>query len=217
MSTNLKLIIFFLTLGLLFCGNLSAQNIGKLTGVVSDSTGGALSSATVMLLKKTDSTLVEFALSENDGRFKFEKISLGDFLLNITYLGYTSYYKTVSFSTSSPSVDLGKVSLESQSTLLNEITVEGERNPMTIKKDTVEYNSAAFQVQPNANVEELLKKLPGVQVDRSGNVQAQGETVNRILVDGNEFFGNKHQMATQNIDANMIEGIDLLTNYQELL
>ncbi|MFN5788136.1 MAG: carboxypeptidase-like regulatory domain-containing protein, partial [Bacteroidota bacterium] len=182
MSTNLKLIIFILTLGLLFCGNLSAQNIGKLTGVVSDSTGGALSSATVMLLKKTDSTLVEFALSENDGRFKFEKISLGDFLLNITYLGYTSYYKSVSFSTSSPSIDLGKVSLESQSTLLNEITVEGERNPMTIKKDTVEYNSAAFQVQPNANVEELLKKLPGVQVDRSGNVQAQGETVNRILV-----------------------------------
>lgn len=209
MSTNLKLIIFFLTLGLLFCGNLSAQNIGKLTGVVSDSTGGALSSATVMLLKKTDSTLVEFALSENDGRFKFEKISLGDFLLNITYLGYTSFYKSVSFSTSSPSIDLGKVSLEAQSTLLNEITVEGERNPMTIKKDTVEYNSAAFQVQPNANVEELLKKLPGVQVDRSGNVQAQGETVNRILVDGKEFFGRDPKMATKNLPASAIDKIQV--------
>lgn len=209
MSTNLKLSLFCLTLGLLFCGNLSAQNIGKLTGVISDSTGGALSSATVMLLKKTDSTLVEFALSENDGRFTFEKISLGDFLLNITYLGYTSYYKSVSFSASSPSVDLGKVSLEAQSTLLNEITVEGERNPMTIKKDTVEYNSAAFQVQPNANVEELLKKLPGVQVDRSGNVQAQGETVNRILVDGKEFFGRDPKMATKNLPASAIDKIQV--------
>ncbi len=209
MSTNLKLILFFLTVGLLFCGNLSAQNIGKLTGVVSDSTGGLLSSATVMLLKKTDSTLVEFALSENDGRFKFEKISLGDFLLNITYLGYSSYYTPVSFSASNPSIDLGKVSLESQSTLLNEITVEGERNPMTIKKDTVEYNSAAFQVQPNANVEELLKKLPGVQVDRSGNVQAQGETVNRILVDGKEFFGRDPKMATKNLPASAIDKIQV--------
>lgn len=209
MSTNLKLILFCLALGLQFCGNLSAQNIGKLTGVVSDSTGGSLSSATVMLLRKTDSTLVEFALSENDGRFKFEKISLGDFLLNITYLGYTSYYTSVSFSTSSPSVDLGKLSLASQSTLLNEITVEGERNPMTIKKDTVEYNSAAFQVQPNANVEELLKKLPGVQVDRSGNVQAQGETVNRILVDGKEFFGRDPKMATKNLPASAIDKIQV--------
>ena len=209
MSTNLKLSLFFLTLGFLCCGNLSAQNIGKLSGVVSDSSGGPLSSATVMLLKKIDSTLVEFALSENDGRFKFEKVSLGDFLLNITYLGYTSYYTPVSFSASSPSVDLGKVSLESQSTLLNEITVEGERNPMTIKKDTVEYNSAAFQVQPNANVEELLKKLPGVQVDRSGNVQAQGETVNRILVDGKEFFGRDPKMATKNLPASAIDKIQV--------
>lgn len=209
MSTNLKLSLFCLSLGFLFSGNLSSQNIGKLTGVVSDSTGGALSSATVMLLKKTDSTLVEFALSENDGRFTFEKISVGDFLLNITYLGYTSYYKTVSFSASNPSLDLGKVSLASQSTLLNEITVEGERNPMTIKKDTVEYNSAAFQVQPNANVEELLKKLPGVQVDRSGNVQAQGETVNRILVDGKEFFGRDPKMATKNLPASAIDKIQV--------
>lgn len=209
MSTNLKLSLFCLTLGFLCSGNLLAQNIGKLTGVVSDSTGGVLSSATVMLLKKTDSTLVEFALSENDGRFKFEKISLGDFLLNITYLGYSSYYTPVSFSASSPSVDLGKVSLASQSTLLNEITVEGERNPMTIKKDTVEYNSAAFQVQPNANVEELLKKLPGVQVDRSGNVQAQGETVNRILVDGKEFFGRDPKMATKNLPASAIDKIQV--------
>ena len=75
MSTNLKLILFSLTVGLLFCGNLSAQNTGKLTGVVSDSTGGMLSSATVMLLKKTDSTLVEFALSENDGRLNLKKLA----------------------------------------------------------------------------------------------------------------------------------------------
>jgi hypothetical protein len=162
-----------------------------------------------MLLKKADSTLIEFALSENDGRFKFEKLSMGDFLLNITYLGYKSFYKSVTFSSAMPNVNMGNVVLESQSTLMNEIVVEGERNPMTIKKDTVEYNSAAFQVQPNATVEELLKKLPGVQVDRSGNVQAQGETINRILVDGKEFFGRDPKMATKNLPASAIDKIQV--------
>ncbi|MEY3320853.1 MAG: hypothetical protein RLZZ417_436 [Bacteroidota bacterium] len=209
MSTKLKSFLYFLFLSTLLTVNLNAQNMGKLSGVVLDSAGGTLSSATVMLLKKADSTLVEFALSENDGRFKFEKLAMGDFLLNVTYLGYKSFYKPVTFSSATPNVDMGNVVLESQSTLLNEITVEGERNPMTIKKDTVEYNSAAFQVQPNANVEELLKKLPGVQVDRSGNVQAQGETVNRILVDGKEFFGRDPKMATKNLPASAIDKIQV--------
>lgn len=209
MSTKLKSVLFSFTLSFLFTGLLNAQNIGKLSGVVLDSAGGSLNSATVMLLKKADSTLIEFALSENDGRFKFEKLSMGDFLLNVTYLGYKSFYKSVTFSSAMPNVNMGNVVLESQSTLLNEIVVEGERNPMTIKKDTVEYNSAAFQVQPNATVEELLKKLPGVQVDRSGNVQAQGETINRILVDGKEFFGRDPKMATKNLPASAIDKIQV--------
>jgi len=209
MLNKLNPILLTLAISLFFTGMLHAQNMGKLTGVVLDSAGGSLSAATVMLLKKADSTLVEFALSENDGRFNFEKISLGDFLLNVTYLGYKSFYKPVSFTTANPTFDMGNILLEAQSTLLNEIVVEGERNPMTIKKDTVEYNSAAFQVQPNANVEELLKKLPGVQVDRSGNVQAQGETVNRILVDGKEFFGRDPKMATKNLPASAIDKIQV--------
>jgi len=209
MSTKLKSVLFSFTLSFLFTGFLNAQNIGKLSGVVLDSAGGSLNSATVMLLKKADSTLIEFALSENDGRFKFEKLSMGDFLLNVTYLGYKSFYKSVTFSSAMPNVNMGNVVLESQSTLMNEIVVEGERNPMTIKKDTVEYNSAAFQVQPNATVEELLKKLPGVQVDRSGNVQAQGETINRILVDGKEFFGRDPKMATKNLPASAIDKIQV--------
>jgi hypothetical protein len=209
MSTKLKSVLFSFTLSFLFTGLLNAQNIGKLSGVVLDSAGGSLNSATVMLLKKADSTLIEFALSENDGRFKFEKLSMGDFLLNVTYLGYKSFYKSVTFSSAMPNVNMGNVVLESQSTLMNEIVVEGERNPMTIKKDTVEYNSAAFQVQPNATVEELLKKLPGVQVDRSGNVQAQGETINRILVDGKEFFGRDPKMATKNLPASAIDKIQV--------
>jgi hypothetical protein len=209
MSSKLTPFLFSILLFSLFTGVLRAQNIGNLSGVVLDSAGVALSSATVMLLKKTDSTLVEFALSENDGRFRFEKISLGDYLLNITYLGYKSFYRPLAFSATVPNIALGNLILESQSTLLNEVVVEGERNPMSIKKDTVEYNAAAFQVQPNASVEDLLKKLPGVQVDRSGNVQAQGETVNRILVDGKEFFGRDPKMATKNLPANAIDKVQV--------
>lgn len=209
MSSKLTPFLFSILLFSLFTGVLRAQNIGNLSGVVLDSAGVALSSATVMLLKKTDSTLVEFTLSENDGRFRFEKISLGDYLLNITYLGYKSFYRPLAFSATVPNIALGNLILESQSTLLNEVVVEGERNPMSIKKDTVEYNAAAFQVQPNASVEDLLKKLPGVQVDRSGNVQAQGETVNRILVDGKEFFGRDPKMATKNLPANAIDKVQV--------
>ena len=189
---------------------LSAQSGPTLRGMVKDTSGQSLVTATVMLLDQTDSTLLSFGLSDNDGRFALEKIRPGTYLLNITYLGYRSLYQPVIVPQSQlAEQDLGTLFLTPQSTLLDEIVVEGERDPMAIRKDTVEYNAAAFQVQPNANVEELLKKLPGVQVDRAGNVQAQGETVNRILVDGKEFFGRDPKMATKNLPANAIDKVQV--------
>jgi len=85
--------------------------------------------------------------------------------------------------------------------VLEEVVLANEAPPVTIINDTIQYNAGSFKVQPNSNVEQLLKKLPGVKVDKDGTIKAQGEKVNRVLVDGKEFIGNEPKIATKNIPA----------------
>ena len=89
------------------------------------------------------------------------------------------------------------------------MVVQAEAPPITLKEDTVEYNAGSFKTQPNANVEELLKKLPGVKVEKDGTVKAQGEKVNRVFVDGKEFFGNDPKLATRNLPADAIDKVQV--------
>ncbi|MCB9082247.1 MAG: TonB-dependent receptor [Lewinellaceae bacterium] len=202
----------YLVLLFLFCsGFLLAQN-GKptrISGSVVDSTGAALPAATVMLLQARDSALVQFTLTDNQGQFNIPRINTGEYFLQISYVGFANYQQNLTVTGEQEIQDVGRIQLEPQSQLIQEITVAGDRIPIGIKKDTIEYNASAFQVQPNANVEDLLKKLPGVEVDRSGNIQAQGENVQRVLVDGKEFFGRDPKMATRNLPADAIDKVQV--------
>ena len=93
--------------------------------------------------------------------------------------------------------------------VLDEVVVTNDAPPVTLVGDTVQYNAASFKVQPNANVEDLLKKMPGIKVDKDGTVKAQGEKVNRVLVDGKEFFGNDPKIATKNLPADAIDKVQV--------
>jgi len=193
-------------LAFLFPLNLLAQNVIK--GDVMDAQGNPLQFATVALLNPADSTLAHFGITNSQGQFEISKISSGNYLLQTAFLGFKTFYKTVSI----PLTDgenFGAIVLQSNSLNIDEVKVTGERIPMLIKKDTVEYNAGAFKVKTDGVAEDLLKKLPGVEVDRAGNVKAMGEDVKKVLVDGKEFFGTDTKVATKNLPADAINKVQV--------
>lgn len=190
-----------------------AQNRFTISGTVVDSTGAPLPGATVVLLQQKDSVLVSFGITESDGRFEIRRAPADDYLLQITYVGYDTWHRPIALQQSE---ELGAITLTPVSTLLDEVVVKGEQIPILMKNDTVEYNADAFQVRPQAAVEELLKKLPGVEVDRQGNIRAQGEQVNRVLVDGKEFFGSDPKIATQNLPADAVDKVQVFDKRSEM-
>lgn len=201
---KLALFLFCIALG---SGSAFAQN--TVIGTVVDTTDVGLPGATVMAMNTKDSSLISFALTDGQGKFEVQRVPKGDVLLRITYIGYGSKDAILTFPENREMRDLGLVKLLPQSELIDELTVTGERNPIEIKKDTVEFNASSFRTQPNAVVEDLLQQLPGVEVDRDGGVKAQGEDVQRVLVDGKEFFGRDPKIATKNLPADAVEKVQV--------
>ncbi len=200
---------------LLFLSNLIfAQKAVDVIGFVADSTGTGLFSATVVLMEKEDSTLSAFAITEADGRFLVKKVTPGEYLLQVSFVGYETHWQSIQVAsggtaTSNDKVDVGKITLSPASSILDEVEVTADRVPLRMQGDTINYNAAAFKVQPGAVVEDLLKKLPGVEVQADGTIKAQGETVQNVFVDGKEFFGNDPQVATKNLPADAVDRVQV--------
>ncbi|MEM9934361.1 MAG: outer membrane beta-barrel protein [Bacteroidota bacterium] len=196
------------------CGfsSLYAQNF-TLSGSIIDSTKAPLAGATAVLLQAEDSVMKHFSFTGKDGEYEMKNVLAGDYLLQVSYLGYLTYFKSLNVAAS---VALPPITMTPQDQSLNEVIIEGERTPIFLKKDTIEYNAEAFKVQPNATVEDLLKRLPGVEVEQDGSVKAQGETVQRVTVDGKEFFGNDPKLATQNLPADAVNRIQVFDRQSDL-
>jgi hypothetical protein len=185
-------------------------------GTVADSAGGGLPSVTIMLMNESDSSLAGFAAGNVSGYFELKTPSEGPFMLKINYTGFETLIKRVSKPEQTDILDLGTLPLRQSRKMLDEVVVKGEAIPVTIKKDTIEFNAQSFKVVPNANVEQLLKKLPGVEVDAEGNVTAQGKQVQRIMVDGKDFFGGKDpKLATKNLPADAIAKVQVFEKKSE--
>ncbi|MDB5242057.1 MAG: TonB-dependent receptor, partial [Spirosoma sp.] len=197
-----RLSFFFIQCILFINFSSFAQSPGTLSGQVVDSlTRKPLLEASVSLLLARDSSLVSFGITDGEGRFSFPKIGEGQYRVLVSYVGYRSRAKRVSVTEATPAADMGAIDLVGQSQTLTEVSVQGERAPIAVKGDTLEFNAGSFKTRPNAQVEDLLKKLPGVEVDRDGNVKAQGQAITKVLVDGKPFFGNDPKMATRNLPA----------------
>lgn len=185
-----------------------AQTTGTLKGKLIDSVGKqVLKDASVTLLDAKDSTLEMYTLAKADGSFDMASIPFGAYLLNIKFQGYEPFWQKISFDKANAQINLNTVYLRLAANDLGNVTVT--QSPMTIKKDTVEFNAGSFKTKPNAVAEDLLKKIPGVQVDKDGNVRAQGEQVQRVLVDGKRFFGDDPKLATRNLPPDMIDKIQV--------
>jgi hypothetical protein len=184
---------------------------GKLTDTVSKA---PIADATITVLNSSDSSLVTYTLSNKQGVFEVKGLAPGQYRVIITQIGYTEIKRNVSLTDSSKAVDLGSVLVQKEYKTLGEVVVTSE-SPIQVKNDTVQFNASGFKTPPNATAEDLLKKLPGMEVDKDGNVKSQGEQVQKVYVDGKEFFGNDPKLATKNITADMIESIQVFDDMSE--
>ncbi|MCC6762619.1 MAG: outer membrane beta-barrel protein [Chitinophagaceae bacterium] len=182
--------------------------IGTVKGnVIDTATKKFLPSATINILDAKDSTLVTFGRSKENGSFEISRLAVGKYLLLITYTGFDKFQQTFSITNEQPVVDLPVIAMTSNATL-DGVTVVAA--PVAIKGDTVEFNAASFKVnKPNAVVEDLLKRLPGVEVASDGTIKANGQEVKRILVDGKQFFADDPKLATKNLQADMVNKVQV--------
>jgi len=209
----------FLLAVILCCLNGYAFAQGTLKGRIIDSTSQQpLGLATITVFKAADTAIITYRLSDPEGNFKVPGIP---FDLNcrvvISFSGYGIFRKEFTIPAGEATTDIGTVYMFPDAKSLDEVLVIAERPPVVVKKDTIEFNASAFKTLPNALVEDLLKKLPGVQVDRDGNIAVNGKPVNRILVDGKVFFGDDPKMATRNLPANVIDKVQVTDDKDELL
>lgn len=186
-----------------------AQQRTQLKGTVADSASKEmLEMATVSVQDPKDSSLITYTLTDNKGVFRLTGLpSNKPVRLLVSYTGYRTFSKVLGADRTD---DAGNIHLATAATELNTVVVEGDRPPIAIRKDTIEFNAAAFKTKPNAVVEDLLKKLPGVDIDENGNIKVAGKTVTRVLVDGKEFFGNDPKLATKNLPTSIVDKVQVV-------
>jgi hypothetical protein len=201
-----KIVAFFVFYSLTI--TLFSQNY-TLKGQIQDFENQPLIGAVVVLLEAQDSTLAAFVTSDTDGKFILSPIPKGKYNLQITYVSFGTIQKTIDAEGSEKSIDLGIIKMLPESQLMETVTVTADYIPIRVTKDTLEFNADAFRTQPNAVVEDLLKQLPGVEVERDGSIKVQGEDVRAVTVDGKEFFGKDPKMATRNLPADAVKKVQI--------
>ncbi len=199
----------FCLLAVFFSSGIATAQVQRfeISGVVTDSTGAPLTSATVVALTREDSVLTRFATSDREGAFILRRVPEGAYILQVTFVGFQTHREDIDLS--GGDYDAGTIVLEPATVELDELVVGAEHIPIVVKADTIEYNAAAFGARPNDMVEDLLRRLPGVEVEDDGTIRAQGEEVQKVLVEEKEFFGGDPSIATRNLPANVVEKVQV--------
>ncbi len=199
----------YLAVLLLISAATYAQQSFDVTGSVVDTSGQPLSGATVKIFFGTDSTGV---VTGKTGAYSFSHITNNTFTINASYSGLQPFTQTYNRTSTNLSFSIPAITLLSSSGQMEGIIIKAI-NPVIVKEDTLQFDARAYKVRDGAPVEDVIKKLPGVTVDKDGNIEAQGKKVARVRVNGKDFFGGDVQTATQNLPANVIENIQLIDDY----
>jgi hypothetical protein len=206
---NQKILSFFLLLFVFSTSKVLAQESKSVKGTLQDSTGLSIISATIKLISSNDTL---YSASDAEGNFTFNSVKSNQFKLEINSLGYENINKEFQFRSNQNTLDLGKIVMATGSHVLKEVNIEG--SPLiVVKEDTLEYRAKDYNLKENAITEDLLKKLDGVEVDKDGNVKAQGEAITRVRINGKDFFGGDVKTATKNLPAEVIERIQIIDDY----
>ncbi len=167
----------------------------------------ALQGATIRLLAAKDSTLKSGTSSSAKGYFSMKNISPGAYILHVSYIGFEPVYKSLKVNGSSQTLNLGSIEVSENSVMLDEAVVTAKAIEVIVRDDTVEYNADSYKVTEGSMLEDLLKKMPGVEVDSDGNISVNGKQIQKVLVDGKEFFSDDPKVAAKNLPAKMVEKV----------
>ena len=211
MSSYLRKSLLILLFLLLTAGAVSAATV---RGSVKDAAGEPMIEATVRLIAAKDSAFVKGATTDINGNFTLNGVNRGKYILSVSYIGYETAYRD--FSVESGNKRLDPIVMKESSIMLKEAVVTAVKTEITVKEDTIEYNADSYKTQPNAVVEDLLKKLPGVDVDTDGSITAGGKKVTKILVDGKEFFSDDPQVASKNLPVDMVDKLQVVERKSDL-
>lgn len=203
MKTYLLILLTFLST------KLFAQENANISGKIIDGkTNLPIEYVGIVLSNKTDSTKKVGVVTNKAGEFSFSAITAGGYKIRISAMGYNSITKNIIVD--GKNMLLGILKMQEDAIALKDVAVSGRYAIATVKKDTVEFNADAYKTRPNAAVEDLLKKLPGVTVDKDGSILVQGQKVTRLTVDGKDFFGTDPKTATKNLPADAIAKVQLI-------
>ncbi len=201
--------------GLLLLAGLSAYAQNSFTvslKLVDEKTGEPVGFATASLTVKGEKEAAKYVLTDSEGAAAITKVRKGTYVLKAELMGYKSYEQEI---TVEKALDLGTIKMKEDVEVLDAASVSAVGNPIIVKKDTIEYNASSFKTSDNDMLEDLLKKLPGVEVNSDGTITANGETITKITIDGKTFFLDDPQLATKNLPAKMIEKVKVVERKSE--
>jgi len=196
-----------IVLMLVFCvQHLYAQNKGSITGYVFSNDSTSLVKATISIINPIDSSVLSYTISDDKGKFQFVRLPVHKVLkIYISHINSNPYTKDFEID-NSQELDFGRIILDGK--MIDEVVVTAAP-PIRMNKDTLEYNADYFKTRPNANVEELLKELPGLQVNMDGTIYYQGKEVSQVKVNGKDFFASDFRIATRNLDASLVKTVQV--------
>ncbi len=217
MKTGRYLLILFLVL---IQQTVVAQQQGggvDITGtVVEKSNGEPIEQATVRLLSAKDSTMVGGVASSQGGGFTLKGIKAGNYLLHVSFVGFEPLYQPLRVTGKTNPVKLGKLELSDGAIELGEAVVIGKAPEVSMRNDTVEYNADSYKTTEGAVLEDLLKKMPGVEVDSDGKITVNGKEIKKVLIDGKEFFSDDPKVASKNLPSKMVDKVQVLDRLSDM-
>jgi hypothetical protein len=200
---------YFVCLFLLATTIVHAQQSVSLRGVVADTSGNMLPFASIKIKSGTDSL---FTQTKKTGLFTVSAIKSGIIEVEVSMVGFSIFLKKIETKAGDTTINIGHISLVPEGNELDNVVVTGV-TPVKVMEDTVQYAVSAFKVREGAPAEDVIKKLPGITVDKDGNISSQGKAVSRIRVNGKDFFGGDVQTATQNLPADILDNIQIIEDY----
>lgn len=204
----------FLLICLLCClHTVLAQNVYDVSGTVKDTTGQPMIGANIWLMTGRDTM---HTISNDAGAFTFRNVPRSVFTLRVTLIGYETWYHEFSFKETGTQIDLPLIRLSMKSSTLKEVVVKGQMPAVVIKEDTIEYRADQYRLRENAVAEDLLKRLPGMQVDMEGNVQTMGKKITKVRINGKDFMITDIKTLTRLLPANLIDKVQLIDDYGDL-
>lgn len=208
---------FFILFLILLIMPAYAQKGVDITGtVIEEGTNEPIEQATVRLLSVKDSSMIGGVATSRNGSFMLKNIKNGSYLLHVSFVGFDPLYQPLRVTGKTNPVKLGKLALTDGAIQLGEAVVIGKAPEVTVRNDTMEYNADSYKTTEGSMLEDLLKKMPGVEVDSEGKITVNGKEIKKVLIDGKEFFSDDPKVASKNLPSKMIDKVQVLDKLSDM-